>query len=97
MNTKTLQVTISVEPDALEEAKARAGQEKFKRNIAWLEAHAAEVYSNRGKFYCISEAQAFVAETVEDAVAQACAAHPDDDGRFTGYIPKERAARIYAH
>ena len=34
--------------------------------------------------------------TVEEAVAQAKAAHPEDDGRFTRYVPKDRLERIYA-
>jgi hypothetical protein len=38
----------------------------------------------------------FVADTATAAIAQATAAHPDDEGWFTRYIPKEKLARIYA-
>jgi hypothetical protein len=30
-------------------------------------------------------------------LALATAAHPEDDGRFVHYIPREKVARIYAH
>ncbi len=97
MNQQTPTFTMREETDPIENAKAHASREKFERNIAWLEANAAEVYSHRAKYYCISGQQLFVAESVEEAVAQARAAHPDDDGRFTGYIPKNKVPRIYAH
>jgi len=38
----------------------------------------------------------FVADTATEAVAKAKAAHPEDQGWFTRYIPKEKVARIYA-
>ena len=38
----------------------------------------------------------FVADDTEEAIALARAAHPEDDGWFTRYIPKERLPRIYA-
>jgi hypothetical protein len=85
------------EPITPEELAAfRARQARFDRNLAWLEAHAAEAYSHRGKFLCVAGQQLFVADTVEEAVAQAKAAHPEDDGLFTRYVPKERVLRIYA-
>jgi hypothetical protein len=80
-----------------EAARFRARQERFRRNTAWLQAHAAEVYGHRGKYVCVAGQQAFVADTAEEAVAQARAAHPEDDGYFVHFVPKERAARIYAH
>jgi hypothetical protein len=81
---------------AEERAKIRARRERFERNWAWLEAHASEVYSHRGKFICIAGQELFVGDAVEDVIARAKAAHPEDDGRFTRYIPKERGPRIYA-
>ncbi|GMU21078.1 MAG: hypothetical protein AMXMBFR13_11720 [Phycisphaerae bacterium] len=83
--------------DPNEIAKARKRREQFDRNSAWLEAHAREVYSgHRGKCICIAGQELFVSDTVEEAVAQATAAHPDDEGWFTHYIPEVKAARIYA-
>jgi hypothetical protein len=90
-------ITMHEETDSVETAKARAMFEKFDRNYDWLEAHAAEVFSHRGKYICIAGQQLFVADSVDDVLAQAKAAHPADDGRFTQYVPKERGARIYAN
>ena len=83
--------------DAGELAKAQAQRERFNRNTAWLQAHIPEIYSQyRGKCICVAGEQLFVADSVKDAVATAIAAHPEDDGWFTRYIPKEKAVRIYA-
>jgi hypothetical protein len=83
--------------DPAELARARAQRERFDRNAAWLQAHAAEVYARyRGKCICIAGQELFVADTPEEAIAQAKAAHPKDDGSFVHYIPREKAARIYA-
>ena len=82
--------------DPEEIAKARAQRERFDRNAAWLQAHAGEVYTRyRGKCICIAGEELFVADTPEEVIAQAAAAHPEDDGRFTRIIPREKVARIY--
>jgi hypothetical protein len=84
------------DPDEL--ARARARRERFDRNAAWLLAHAAEIYPRyRGKCICVAGEELFVADTPEEALARATAAHPDDDGRFLRYIPLEKVARIYAN
>jgi len=84
--------------DPEELVKARAQDERFDRNFAWLQAHAAEVYTRyRGKCICIAGEELFVADTPEEALALAAAAHPEDDGRFVHYIPREKVARIYAN
>jgi hypothetical protein len=82
-------------PEELAEYRAR--QEQFDKNLAWLQSNASEVYSHRGKFLCIAGQELFVGDSVEDVVTRAKAAHPDDHGRFTRYIPLKRAVRIYAH
>jgi len=41
--------------------------------------------------------EVFVADTPEEAMRLAGATHPDDDGSFVHYIPRERFARIYAN
>lgn len=79
--------------DPEELAKARAQRERFDRNSAWLQAHAAEVYTHyRGQCICIAGEELFVADTPEEALALAVAAHPEDDGRFLRYIPQARSA-----
>lgn len=85
-------------PDPEELAKARAQDERFDRNSAWLQAHIPEVYSRyRGKCVVIAGQELFSADTPEEAWALASAAHPEDDGSFIRYIPREKVARIYAH
>ena len=84
--------------DPEELAKARAQRERFDRNADWLQAHAREVYTRyRGKCICIAGEELFVADTPEEAWAMATAAHPEDDGCFLRYIPREKLARIYAN
>ena len=83
--------------DPEELAKARAQDERFDRNSAWLQAHIPEVYSRyRGKCICVAGKELFVADTPEEVIAMAEAAHPEDDGSLIRYIPKEKMARIYA-
>ncbi len=83
--------------DPVEVAKARARFEMFDRNWAWLKAHIPNAYeANRGKMICISGEELFSADTVEEAVALAKVAHPEDEGRFTMYVPREKMFRIYA-
>ena len=85
-----------IDPEEL--AKARAQRKRFDRNAAWLQAHASEVYPRyRGKCICIAGEELFVADTPEEAMALASAAHPEDDGSFVHYIPRDKVARIYAH
>ena len=84
--------------DPLELAKARAQRKRFDRNAAWLQAHATHVYTRyRGKCICVAGEEVFAADTPEEALALAVAAHPEDDGRFLRYIPREKLARIYAN
>ena len=90
-----VEVEDSLSPDKRSAIQAR--HQRFERNWAWLEAHASEVYSHRGKFICIAGQEPFVGDTVEDVLARAKAAYPEDDGRFTRYIPQTKGPRIYAH
>jgi len=84
--------------DSDELAKARAQDERFERNSAWLQAHIAEVYSrHRGKCICIAGEELFVADTPQEVIDLANAAHPEDNGKLLRSIPKEKMARVYAH
>jgi hypothetical protein len=98
MAEKVPRVVMEEVTDPEEVAKARAQRERFDRNAAWLQANAKEVYTrHRGKCICIAGEELFVADTPEAVLALAKAAHPDDDGYFLHYIPREKLARIYAH
>jgi hypothetical protein len=84
--------------DPEELARARARDERFARNSAWLQRHATEIYTRyRGKCICVAGEELFIADTPEEALAQARTAHPKEDGSILiRYIPRQKVARIYA-
>lgn len=90
-NTNAISIEVIDDPAVAAEIARR--KELFERNWAWLEANATEVYSHRGKFICIAGQELFVGDSVEEVLH---AAHPNDDGRFTRYIPSQRGPRVYA-
>ena len=97
MNENSNPIVMGVVTDPAENAAFEARHARFLRNLDWLDEHASEVYSHRGQFICIAGQELFVGDSVEDVLARATAAHPEDEGRFTRYIPKERGLRIYAN
>jgi hypothetical protein len=91
----TLKIEDIVDPSQLGDSTAR--EEGFGRNLRWFEAHAKEIGSRcAGKCICIAGEELFFADTPEQALKLARAAHPEDEGFFLHYIHKEKAARIYA-
>lgn len=97
MTQGTLESIVMEEiADPEEVSKARIRREMFDRNFNWLADHAAEVYeSYRGKHICVAGEEVFAGDTPEQAVALASSAHPDDQGSFVQYIPREKMARVY--
>jgi hypothetical protein len=90
-------IVMEIVTDPVELAKAQARWERFTHNWDWFTAHAHEIYAtHRGKVLCVAGQELFVADTTEEVLALAKAAHPEDDGRFSRYIPRQRMARIYA-
>lgn len=94
--TNENQLAMEIESDADLCAEIAARLARCRRNVRWLERHAADAYAQRGKYICIAGQELFVAETPEEAIRAAESAHPDDDGRLTLYIPLEKAVRVYA-
>ncbi|MGH2619730.1 MAG: hypothetical protein ACRDHG_04060 [Anaerolineales bacterium] len=91
------QLVMEEVTDPAELARAKAQDERFRRNTDWLPAHGDEIYPRyRDKFICVAGQELFVGETPREALDLAIAAHPDDDGGFLYYIPGEKLARIYA-
>jgi hypothetical protein len=90
------EIVFEEEQDPAVVRAAQAQRERFERNWAWLEAHAEEVYRHRNKVICVAGQELFVGNSSEEVLAKARAAYPEDDGRVTRIIPKERGARIYA-
>ncbi|HXF40227.1 MAG TPA: hypothetical protein VN687_10990 [Blastocatellia bacterium] len=79
-------------------AEAHARRERADRNSAWLQAHASEIYTrHRGKCIVVAGEELFVADTPEEVISMAEAAHPEDDGSLIRYIPIKKMARIYAN
>jgi hypothetical protein len=98
MAEKQAPIIMEEVTDPEELAKARAQRERFDRNTAWLQAHASEIYPRyRGTCICVAGEELLVADTPEEVLALAQAAHPEDDGFFLRYIPREKVARIYTN
>jgi hypothetical protein len=99
MNHRPGDIEIEMEDvrDAHELERSQRQREQFDGNSAWLQAHISEIYAkHRGKCICIAGQQLFVGDTTKAAIAQATAAHPEDEGWFTRYIPKDKVPRTYA-
>ena len=88
-------IEIAEVTDPLEIQAAKAQREQFDRNSDWLAANIVEVCGKyRGKHLCIAGQEVFAADDVREAIARATAAHPDDLGWFTSYVPEERVLRV---
>ena len=88
-------IEIEEVTDPLEIEAAKAQREQFDRNSDWLAANVVEVCSkHRGKHICVAGQEVFAADDVREAMARATAAHPDDLGWFTRYVPEERVLRV---
>jgi len=67
----------------------------WEKNLAWMNAHVDEVYAkHKGKCICVAGQELFVADTPKEARALAKAAHPDDEGIYSRYIPRNNLPRI---
>jgi hypothetical protein len=91
-------VTMELVDDPAVIARARAQDERFKRNSDWLQAHWPDLLPQaRGKHLVVAGQETFLADTSEEAWALARAAHPEDDGAFCQYVTTRLGPRIYAH
>ena len=97
MGNQSIAIEMEDVFDASELAKAQRQREQFDQNSAWLQSHISEIYAkHRDRYICIAGKELFVGDTVQDVITQARTAHPDDEGWFTRYIPKEKMPRVYA-
>jgi hypothetical protein len=98
ITARQVPIVVQEVTDRAELARAQAQDERFKRNWAWFEAHAPEIYTAyRGKCICVAGGELFTADRPAEVLALAAAAHPEDDGRFTRYVPREKTDRVYAN
>jgi hypothetical protein len=93
-----IQVVMEEVTDPQEIAKAKAQMEQARRNSAWLQARAREIYTqHRGKFIVVAGEELFVGDTPEEAITLAKAAHPEDKGLPSQYIYPRKMARAYGN
>ena len=98
MRDNHAEIAVELVTDGDELDAAQQQRERFDRNAAWLQGHVAEVYGrHRGQCICVAGGEVFVGHTAQEVVQAAAAAHPDDNGRFVQYIPKDKVPRVYAH
>ena len=92
------QITIEEVTDPVEIARHRACMEKARRNSDWLQKHWGDLLPQaRGRFLAVAGQEAFIADTIEEVLALAKAAHPDDEGLLSQYVFPRGGPRIYAH
>jgi hypothetical protein len=77
-------------------AQIRRAGEQFAKNNAWLDAHWEEIYPTAvGKQLVVAGQEAFISESIEEALARAREAHPDDMGLIARYVSPHKGPRIY--
>jgi hypothetical protein len=83
--------------DPIEIQKMRELHEAFKRNSDWIQAHWGDLLPGAfGKHLVVAGQEAFLADTMEEALERAKAAHPDDKGIYVQYVLPHTGPRIYA-
>jgi hypothetical protein len=91
-------VTVTAIDEPVEAARVRAAHEQADRNMDWLQDHWADLLPQvLGKYLAVAGQEAFVADTPGEAVRQAQAAHPDDQGMFVRYVRPGQGPRIYGN
>ena len=79
-------------------AAFHAQGQRYERNLAWLLARLPEIHAqHKGKCICVAGQELFVADTTQEVIALAHAAHPEDDGNLLRYLSPVKRPRIYAH
>jgi hypothetical protein len=90
--------TITELQEEQEVARFRVQDEQARRNGEWLQTHWSELLPQAlGKFIAMAGQQVFVADTPDQARAQAQTAHPWDQGVLVQYVRAERGPRLYAN
>jgi hypothetical protein len=91
-------ITFEEVPASARTERDRLADEQFHRNTKWLAAHWADVLPQaHGRFIAVSGQEAFIADTIEEALARAKAAHPDDEGIVSQYVLPPGGPRIYGN
>ncbi len=82
-----------------ERAAAIAGNEEFKKNVEWWNAHVKEVRdAHTGKFVCVAGQELFVGDDSIEVLARATAAHPNPGSGFVSlFLSPHRGPKIHAN
>jgi hypothetical protein len=90
--------TLKEVTDPVEGARNRAREEQERREMHWLAAHWPDILTQAcGKYVAVVDEQFFIADTAEQAIALAQAAHPDNDGILAQYVFPPGGARLYGY
>jgi hypothetical protein len=91
-------LTVDFGPPPTDARAVLASTERARRNSEWLQAHWADLLPQaRGKFVAVAAAEAFIAESPEEAWAWARRTHPEDDTATVQYVNTHLGPKIYAH
>lgn len=91
------QITIEEVNDPAEIARHRQVRERADRNWDWLKAHQHELLPQAfGKFLAVAGQEAFLADTLDDALDWVRTAHPEDTGHLVEYVWPPKGPRIYS-
>ena len=83
--------------ELLQDSDRRAHRDRARQNWEWLQAHWSELTSRaHGKFLAVAGQEAFVAESLPEALAWVRAMHPDDTGHIVEFVPPPAGPRIYS-
>ena len=81
-----------------ERARNLAALEEFRKNVAWYNERAPEIWSvNTGKYMEILGQELFVGDDPVEVTARAKAAHPELGGSFSMRLSPYRGPKIYAN
>ena len=70
--------------------------EQHARNSEWLESHWVELLpAASGKFVAVAGQEAYIAESVEEALRWVEQAHPHDRGSIVQFVWRHEGPRIY--
>jgi hypothetical protein len=92
------QVTVEFGPPPADPSAVLARAERSRRNSEWLQAHWGDLLPQAvGKYVAVAGAEAFIADTPEEAWAWADRTHPEDDSATVRYVNPHRGPKIYAN
>ena len=80
-----------------EQARQLAESERHRKNIAWFNAHAEDIYRDHlGKHICVAGEELFVGMDPTSVYVEALTKHPNERGAtFRWHIPTHSGPTIY--